>query len=111
MSNYTTGHQAEKKAAEFLQKQGFTVLQLNWKTPYCEIDIVAEKAKVIYLVEVKCRQDTRYGGGLDYITPKKLKQMKFAAELWVAEHNWDSDYQLAAVEIEKDRITSFLSEL
>src|SRR5688500_13259101 len=84
MSNYSAGHRAEKTAAEYLTYKGFTVRELNWKTRYCEIDIVAEKNNALYLVEVKSRTNNKQGIGLDYITPKKLRQMQFAAEMWVS---------------------------
>ncbi|HTE58057.1 MAG TPA: YraN family protein [Verrucomicrobiae bacterium] len=103
-SNYAAGHNAEKRAAVYLESQGFAVLQLNWKTRYCEIDIVAKKDKVLYLVEVKYRRNTKHGGGLDYITPKKLHSMQFAAEMWVQNHDWPGDYQLAAVAIDANHI-------
>jgi len=108
MTNYATGHKAEEYAAKYLQKQGYKIVALNWKTKYCEIDLVAKKDNVIYLVEVKYRQNDRQGRGLDYITPKKLKQMKFSAEMWVENNNWSGDYCLAALEIDSGGGTNFI---
>jgi uncharacterized protein (TIGR00252 family) len=105
MSNYAAGHAAEKQAAEYLAEQGFKIRELNWKTRYCEIDVVAEKDKTMYFVEVKYRKNSRQGFGLEYITPKKLQQMRFAAEMWVSSHQWNSSYQLAAISIDSDQIT------
>ena len=110
MSNYATGHDAEKQAAEYLKSQGFQIKELNWKTRYCEIDIVAEKDGTIYFVEVKYRRTAKQGYGVDYITPKKLKQMQFAAEMWVSNYDWSGDYQLAVVSIDGEEI-SFIDEL
>lgn len=107
MTNYATGHEAEKTAAAYLVSQGFKIVELNWKTKYCEIDIVAQKAKTIYLVEVKSRKSEQQGSGFEYITPKKLNQMKFAAEMWVASQGWAHDYILAAISVDADAI-SFL---
>lgn len=100
MTNYSSGHSAEKQAAVYLIHQGFKLHEMNWRTRWCEIDIVAEKNKVIYFVEVKSRESLDYGSGLDYITAKKLKQMKFAAEFWVSQHEWSGDYRLAVVAID-----------
>lgn len=113
MTNYQSGHDAEKLAADHLASLGFKTKELNWKTRYCEIDIVAEKSKTMYFVEVKARKTNTHGSGLEYITPKKLEQMSFAAELWVAEHNWPHDYQLAAIELSgiPPTITNFLTDL
>ena len=104
MSNYTAGHNAEKRAAQYLREHGFAILELNWKTRYCEIDIVAKKNAVIYFVKVKYRRNATYGSGLDYITPKKLQRMQFAAELWVHNQVWTGEYQLAAVAVDGERI-------
>jgi len=73
MSNHIAGHNAEKRAAVYLQSQGFTIHELNWKTKYCEIDIIAQKDSAMYFVEVKYRRTSNQGYGLDYITQKKLK--------------------------------------
>lgn len=99
MTNYSTGHDAEKRAASYLQAHGYEIIQLNWKTKYCEIDIVSKKDKCIVFVEVKYREDDEQGKGFDYITPKKLRQMSMAAEMWVEDNDWDGDYYLAAIEM------------
>ena len=111
MTNYSAGHQAEEIAASYLTALGYKINELNWRTKYCEIDIVAIKGKTAYLVEVKSRSSSAYGSGFDYITPKKLKQMKFAAEMWVSHHQWAGDYQLAAIEVENEKVTNFLTDL
>lgn len=120
MSNYTAGHNAEKQAAEYLSSQGFQIKELNWKTRYCEIDIIAEKKiptrflrrseKVIYFVETKYRRTDAQGYGVDYVTPRKLEQMRFAAEMWVQQHGWEGDYQLGVVSIDGEQIT-FIDEV
>lgn len=99
MTNYSTGHKAEEYAAKYLQKQGYKIVTLNWKTKYCEIDIIAQKKKRMYFIEVKYRQNDSQGSGLEYITDKKIKRMRFAAEIWVLENNWRSDYTLGAIEM------------
>lgn len=110
MSNHSAGHAAEKRAAKYLESHGFKIRGLNWKTRFCEIDIIAEKDRSIYFVEVKYRRNSNQGYGTDYITPKKLDQMRFAAEMWVSEKSWPGDYQLAAISIDGTEIT-FLDSL
>ncbi len=109
-TNYQSGHDAEKSAAEYLVSQGYEILDINWKTRYCEIDIVAKKDGIVYFVEVKSRKNTDFGSGLEYITPKKLKQMTFAAEMWVQSQVWSGDYQLAAIALDGQQVT-FVDEL
>lgn len=99
MSTTDTGRRAEQAVADYLKKQGYKVLQQNWRTRWCEIDIVAQKGGAVYFVEVKFRKTDLQGDGLDYITPKKLQQMAFAAELWVSNNNWPGEYNLAAASV------------
>ncbi len=110
VTNYLSGHSAEIDAAEYLRRAGFEIIELNWKTPNCEIDIVARKGKSVYFVEVKSRKNDLQGSGLDYITSKKLKQMKFAAEKWTALNRWNGAYQLAAIGITNGSII-FIDEI
>jgi uncharacterized protein (TIGR00252 family) len=105
MTNYASGHAAEKLAAEYLKVHGFKVVELNWRTRYCEIDIVAKKKRTIYFVEVKSRKNRQYGDSLEYVTNKKLKKMRFAAEIWLQTNNWHGDYELAAIGIDGNAYT------
>lgn len=109
-SNYQTGHEAEKRAAVYLTNHGYKILRLNWKTRMCEIDIIAVKDTRLYFVEVKSRKTTTWGTGLDYITAKKLKQMRFAAASWVHLNGWRGDYQLAGLGVEGSRFELVLIE-
>lgn len=113
MTNFAHGRQAEEVAVEYLQKNGCEILEQNWRTRYCEIDIVAKRKKVVYFCEVKYRQNNLQGGGLDYITDKKLQQMRFAAEFWVHSNNWKGAYELCAIEVSglEYRITNVIKDL
>lgn len=99
MTTTETGRKAEAAAAEFLKRKGCKIIAQNWRTRMCEIDVIAERDGVVYFCEVKYRVTSKQGYGLDYITPKKLKQMHFAAESWVHAYGHQGDFQLCAVEV------------
>lgn len=82
----TDGRQAEAVAAAYLADHGYEIIERNWKTSQCEIDIIARRQSHIYFVEVKYRQNDQHGNGLDAITPRKLDQMKFAARVYLHLH-------------------------
>jgi len=114
MTNYATGHRAEKVAARYLQAQGYKVYALNWRHPRAEIDIVAQMGGgPVTFVEVKHRTSANQGSGLDYITPTKLRQMSFAAELWVAQHGYRGEYTLGAIELAgaQYEVTGFVPDI
>lgn len=100
MKSTEQGRLAEDIAADKLVRGGFKIIARNWRTKVCEIDLVALKGEIIYFVEVKYRKSDSAGSGLDYITTRKLKQMVFAARVWIEENKWTEDYRLAALEVE-----------
>lgn len=107
------GKLGEDAAAIYLTKVGFEILQRNWRTRWCEIDIVATKSGAVYFVECKYRARPNWGSGLEYITNSKLRQMHFAADFWVASNNWQGDYYLSAIELAGSRpqVTEFIQDL
>ena len=48
--NYRNGREAEKVAANYLKKLGYKILAFNWRTRWCEIDIVAQKARAVSIL-------------------------------------------------------------
>lgn len=108
-----SGGKAEQAAADYLLNLGFKIIEQNWRTRYCEIDIVVEKNNEIFFIEVKYRRSEGWGSGLEYITPKKLKQMKFAAEQWIQTNKSYNHYHLSALEVsgEQFKVTEFLPDL
>ena len=80
------GDIAETQAEHYLEKLGHTVLERNWKTKFCEIDIISVKDQTFFFTEVKYRKTTIQGSGLEAITHKKQQQMIFAADFYMASH-------------------------
>jgi uncharacterized protein (TIGR00252 family) len=91
VTTFITGRKAEAAAASFLELKGCIIVAQNWRTRWCEIDIVAFRQNIVYFCEVKYRGHNRQGDGLDYITPAKLRRMHFAANMWLAAHRWVGD--------------------
>lgn len=93
-----TGNKSEDVAVAYLESLGYRLVDKNWKTRACEIDIVAEKDGKIYFIEVKHRGGSRHGDGFSAITAKKLQQMKFASRVYAHYHGIDdSDMQIGVV--------------
>lgn len=107
------GDKAEAVVAEYLRTNGHEVIERNWKTKFCEIDIVSRKKGIIYFTEVKYRKDTKAGGGLSAITPAKIRQMKFAAEYFATVHKMtDASLLVAGAEVTGSgyRLTQWVEE-
>lgn len=85
MTTRQIGDKGEQAAADWLTADGHEIVARNWRTRYCEIDIVSVKGEVLYFTEVKYRKNDDFGDGLAAITAKKQRQMRFAAELFLAD--------------------------
>ena len=53
VTSVNTGQAAEQIASGWLQEQGFRILDRNWRTRWCELDIVAEQEGIVRIIEVK----------------------------------------------------------
>ena len=94
------GDQAETEAANYLVRLGHEIIDRNWRTKYCEIDIVSRHEGTVYFNEVKYRKSSNQGGGLAAITAKKQNQMAFAAKYYALKNQInDSDLRLAAIDV------------
>jgi ribonuclease HII len=76
------GDKAESAVAEYLEARGHRIVARNWKTRFCEIDIISELDEAVYFTEVKYRKTADWGDGMSAITTKKLRQMRYAAEVF-----------------------------
>lgn len=93
------GSVAETAVANYLVRHGHEIIERNWKTKYCEIDIVSQKDNTLYFTEVKYRKSARQGDGLAAITKRKQAQMTFAAKLYVSHHKNRHELLLAAASV------------
>lgn len=99
MKHNEDGAKAEQKVADYLKEQGYDVVEQNWKTTQCEIDIIAKKDGRVQFFEVKYRRTDAFGSGFDYITKAKQRQMHFAAQYWAAAHQWEGEVALGAASV------------
>mgnify|MGYP000855021590 FL=1 len=99
------GDRGEQAVADRLTADGHEIIARNWRTRYCEIDIVSIKDGVLYFTEVKYRKNDDFGGGLAAITAKKQRQMRFAAELFIAKHpqHEGRDMRMLAVAVDENQ--------
>lgn len=102
MCTTSIGLAAERAVAKELLSRGHKVLMRNWRTRWCEVDIISRHKDTVYFVEVKYRSGSMQGQGLDYIQYQKQKQLKFAVRFWQAQNNWQGDVRILAVAVEGD---------
>jgi putative endonuclease len=73
------GEQGESLAAWYLKKNGYKIIEQNYRSHLGEIDIIAREKKTIVFVEVKSRRSVRYGSPKWAVTPKKQRKISMIA--------------------------------
>ena len=97
--NQKIGSWGESATAKYLEEHGYKVLARNVRTPYGEIDIIAQKDGLIIFVEVKARTSRSLGPPEISVTPRKQEHMVAAAEHYASEHEIDH-WQIDVIAVE-----------
>lgn len=69
----------ETLAVWYLEKNGYKILEQNYRNRMGEIDIIAREKKTLVFVEVKSRRSIRYGSPKWAVTPKKQRKISMVA--------------------------------
>lgn len=110
--NQLSGPRAEDAVVAYLERHRYEIVARNWRTRFCEVDIIAHLQDCLYFVEVKYRRTNLQGDGFAYITAKKLWRMERAARSWVASHAWNGAYNLSAAAVSGDTYeVSFIASI
>ena len=78
-SSKRTGLYYETQAAVFLEKQGYQILERNFRCPAGEIDLIAKEGEYLCFVEVKYRSERETGTPEEAVDAKKQKRISRAA--------------------------------
>ncbi len=99
------GKIGENSAAKFLKKQGFKILEQNYKNPFGEIDIIARDGEYTVFVEVKTRLSDAFGAPCEAVDYKKRKKYeRIAKGYMVSKGISDSAVRFDVIEIENGKI-------
>jgi putative endonuclease len=97
------GKIGEDLAREYLEKNGYKILEQNHRTKYAEIDLVVEKAegflgkKRLVFVEVRTKIGENFGSPEDTINRQKLWKVLQNAKSYSAFKKWDGPARIDAV--------------
>jgi putative endonuclease len=81
------GKKGEAAAVRFLKKNGYKILEQNYRTQLGEIDIIARERQTIVFIEVKTRRSLEYGSPKMAITPKKQRNISMTALYYLKINN------------------------
>ena len=92
----------ERLAKTFLMKQGFLIIETNYRTRYGEIDIIAKKDNDIHFVEVKSIKVRSFSSletvsirPEDNLTHSKWSKLEISCETYIEHHKLqNSNFQI-----------------
>ena len=76
MNKREIGSRYEEAAAVFLQKQGFRILEKNFRCRQGEIDLVCREGKELVFTEVKYRSDVSCGSPFEAVDFRKQEKIR-----------------------------------
>lgn len=105
------GRWGEDKAADYLIEQGYSIITRNERTPYGEIDLIAQHSPdripdetTLVFVEVKTRSSRTFGYPEESITSRKQEHLTSAAQYFMQEHpQLEVDWRIDVISIERSQ--------
>lgn len=94
------GKQAEVLSIEFLKKNGYNIIETNWRFGHLEADIIAWNNKILVFVEVKARKNNEYNFD-EIISNKKQQNLINLAEKYLEENNIVAEIRFDVVFVSK----------
>lgn len=90
---------AERLTSRYLSERGYRILDHNYRKPWGEIDVIAEKGDCVVFVEVKASRQLHIGFDAELRAGMtKLRKVARTARTYLAEHHYHSE-QLWQIDI------------
>jgi putative endonuclease len=96
------GKLGEELAVEFLQKNGYEILETNWVFQKAEIDIIGQKGNILIVIEVKTRSSIEFGLPQDFVKPKKINLLVKAINEYIVTKNLDVSVRFDIIALYKE---------
>lgn len=98
------GKSGEDLAVSFLKKNGFEILERNYRFGHKEIDIIGKDKNTIVFIEVKTGRSKNFGSPQERVNLKKQKSLIEVAQDYIQKNNlpnFDFRFDVVAIEFEK----------
>lgn len=97
--NKKLGKLGEKKAREYLIKNGWKIVEKNYVNPFGEVDIIARKGGVLAFVEVKTRLSDVFGTPSEAVSRARQRKYIQAAKYYFAGRGIDCTVRFDIIEV------------
>ncbi|WP_422089626.1 YraN family protein [Tenacibaculum ovolyticum] len=97
------GLKGEELAIEYLEKNGYLIVEKNYRYRKAEVDIIARKDTLLVVVEVKTRSSNYFGNPQDFVNPKKIKLLVTAIDDYVVKRDLDVEIRFDIIAILRNK--------
>ena len=98
------GASGEAKACKYLKKNGYKILERNFKNPFGEIDIIASKDDITAFIEVKTRLSDSYGTPSQAVDETRKHRYISGAKYYYSGRQIDCTVRFDIIEIFKNEL-------
>jgi putative endonuclease len=103
MKRREIGSIGEKLACDFLYRNGYEIVETNFRCREGEIDIIARQANTLVFVEVRTKTSGEFGRPEESITPLKMARLRTAAARYGESHfDLPENWRIDVIAIEMD---------
>jgi len=96
------GKKGEQLAVDFLLKNGYVIVERNYRFDKAEVDIIARKEEILAIIEVKTRSTSDFGNPQDFVKPKQIQRLVKAVDEYVTVNNLDVEVRFDIIAIVKE---------
>lgn len=94
-----TGDEGEEIAVKYLVKNGYKIINRNYRSVFGEIDIIASRDQYIIFVEVKARSHKSWNKPAEVVSKSKQIKIIKTAMMYLSENQLDVNSRFDVIEI------------
>ncbi|MEG0500076.1 MAG: YraN family protein [Rikenellaceae bacterium] len=88
------GERGERLTLSYLKRNGFKILETNWRDIHTEIDIIAVKKKELHIIEVKSRTTESWEAIGASLTSQKIRALRRGSIRYITKNPKYTDYTI-----------------
>lgn len=99
MKTTELGRFGEERAAAYLRRRGYRIVERNFSCREGEIDIIARKGGYVVFVEVKLRKNADFAAAREFVTRAKQQRIITTASVWLAQSGCELQPRFDVIEV------------
>lgn len=99
------GLAGEEEAIRYLVSRGWVILAHRFRMRRLEVDLIAQRGRVIAFIEVKTRRGADFGSPFEAVTWAKRREIVRVARAWIDRFGRPADvYRFDVIAVREDRL-------